>query len=240
MRMGKALYRRAVALSELGNISDALQDVRKASRCSPQKDTSILELRARLACCHAIDLLQHQKVAQAEGIFQEACDALDELQPESQGGQREPPSNDRAALQAQVTYGLAECLAFRGAVKMAGHAFRLSAQAAGRCAAIGGMASGERVVKKHGPEIWGGDMPRLGLEALDRATRCLTAVAALDDALELAQRLVDRAGAAAADSAGGAAFPAPRAHARLSEVYLCRAEVRFNQGKIREAEVRGV
>ena len=66
VRIGKALYRRAVAFSELGAISEALADLRSAStRGGLGNDVGVLELLARVACCSATSLLKAKQVAAA-------------------------------------------------------------------------------------------------------------------------------------------------------------------------------
>ena len=236
LRMGKALYRRATALFNLGKLSEALEDLRRAAGAGAGmgSDVGLLELLARVACARATALLHERQVGAAEAIYQEACDALDKLPADKGGG----ASAARAAVKAQVSYGLGECLAVRGAAKMAGRAFHVAAKSAARCESgggkegVGGGASGTR-------QIWAGDMGRLRLEALDRATRCLMAVGSLEEALALAQELSGAVSGCVAESSGreGALqFPAGRAWARLAEVRLARAEGRFHQGRYREAE----
>jgi hypothetical protein len=111
--------------------------------------------------------------------------------------------------------------------------------------------------------IWGGDMRRIRVEALDRAARCLTAVGALDEAREMARELEELAEAALAAASGGAGeggaggrggggggggvfegaqekFRTPShtqalACARVCEIFLASAEVKFHEGKHREA-----
>ena len=236
LRMGKALYRRAAALFSLGKLSEALEDLRRAAGAGAGmgSDVALLELLARVACARATALLHERQVGAAEAIYQEACDALDKLPADKGGG----ASAARAAVKAQVSYGLGECLAVRGAAKMAGRAFHLAAKSAARCESGGGkegVGGGACATR----QIWAGDMARLRLEALDRATRCLMAVGSLEEALALAQELSGAVSGCVAESSGheGALqFPAGRAWARLAEVRLARAEGRFHQGRYREAE----
>ena len=145
----------------------------------------------------------------AETVFQEACNALDILSSEKSPSKQSPGGRgggtqtneevERARLKAEVSYGLAECLAFRGAAKMAGRIFTMAARAAARGGGgqegggggEGEEGAGDEGVKGSDARIWGGDMQQIRFEALDRAVRCLMAVQSMDEALTVAKELTD-------------------------------------------------
>ena len=144
----------------------------------------------------------------AETVFQEACNALDKLPSEKSPSKQSPGGRgggtqtneevERARLKAEISYGLAECLAFRGAAKMAGRIFTMAARAAARGGGGeggggggGGGGAGDEGVKGTDARIWGGDMRQIRFEALDRAVRCLMAVQSMDEALTVAKELTD-------------------------------------------------
>lgn len=146
-------------------------------------------VRVSASACMALPVSVFTPVSCA----QEAGNVLDEMTSESQkaatakGEAAKPVSSMRTRVQAQVAYGLAECLAFRGAFKMAGHSFALAASSAAKSlqAGGGGAVAGSGFQGKDsasgvplgahedsgGAVIWGGDVKRLRLEALDRAAR---------------------------------------------------------------------
>jgi len=117
VRTGKALFRRASAQAQLGKLTEALEDVRRARTGALSGDQGVLDLFASVACARATQLLHEKKVAAAEGMFAEAGAALDQLSADRAGAAAVAA---RAPVQAQVAYGMGECLAFRGAAKMAG------------------------------------------------------------------------------------------------------------------------